>query len=122
MVTVGARASLYWTATPPAGASEETSGVARMVKSASLTSKKTLPTASILIRALSVATFGTVTVALPLLAVALGEHVREGLTAVGGEGDPHLAGVDRSHVGAGDIPGHRLRRAAVEDGRRRPAR
>ena len=67
-VTAGESASLYWTLTP-SGAVLVTAGADRIVKSASLTSKKTFPTASILIRAFPVATFGSVTVAEPVLAV-----------------------------------------------------
>ena len=68
-VTVGESASLYCTTAPSSGASFVTSATPWIAKSASLRSKKTLPTASTLSRALAVATFATDTTSEPSFGV-----------------------------------------------------
>ena len=68
-VTVGESASLYCTTAPSSGASFVTSATPWIAKSASLRSKKTLPTASTLSRALAVATFATDTTCEPSFGV-----------------------------------------------------
>ena len=99
---------------PPTG----DAGGATIDTSACETSKKTLPIASILIRALARGDVREHDARRSVVGRGGREHVRERRAAVRGQADLHVGDVDRRDVGAGHVPGDRLAARC----RRRPAR